>query len=257
MKLPEDWDRPDGHNQELCKLFKVNSYSPGRYALNYRLYKPEAKGRVPLVIYLHGADAVGDDNELQLSMHDIGTMFAKASWQKDHPCYIIAPQYAKGSYWSDPQVKGVLLHLIRAFSARENVDEKRIYIYGYSAGGVGTLRFVKENPGLFAAAISICGATNAGNIDELVKTPLWLVHAEDDTIVNASYQGGSSPWAVHYGSRDIYERLRDVHPEMFYTEYKTGMMKERFGVNPHCSWVAVSGPEGREIREWLFSKALQ
>ena len=33
---------------------------------------------VPLVIFLHGADAIGRDNEAQLAMHDIGTMFADA-----------------------------------------------------------------------------------------------------------------------------------------------------------------------------------
>ncbi len=257
MKIPGDWDRPAWGNEKLCRRFTRNTYSPYGYELHYRLYKPEQGGRRPLAVYLHGADAVGDDNDLQLSMHDIGTMFAREQWQKEHPCYIIAPQYGRGEYWSDLRVKNTLLSLIKDFSAKEDIDENRIYIYGYSAGGMGTLRLVKENPGLFAAAISICGATDEKEIEELAKTPLWLVHAEDDDIVKASYHGGSSVWAKHFGSRDIYEKLKDTAPELKYTEIKRGEMKERLNVNPHCSWVVVSEEDGAAYREWLFSNSMK
>ncbi|MCR4654973.1 MAG: prolyl oligopeptidase family serine peptidase [Lachnospiraceae bacterium] len=258
MKIPEDWDRPDIHNIELCKLFRSCAYKLGDYRLNYRLFMPEheKQEKIPLVIYLHGADAVGDDNELHLSMHDIGTMFAKKEWQEKNPCYIFAPQYKSGEYWSDSRVKNAVLSLIKKLSEKEDIDKNRIYIYGYSAGGVGTLRLVKENPGLFAGAISICGATNAENITELLKTPLWLIHAEDDEIVKISYKGGSTPWANHYGSSDIYEKLGGALGEILLTKYGKGEMKEKYGVNPHCSWVAVSSDEGSRFRDWLFSQRL-
>ncbi len=258
MRIPEDWDRPDKHNVELCKLFSRCILKSEHYSLNYRFFTPanEDAGRFPLVIYLHGADAVGDDNELQLSMHDIGTMFAREEWQEKNPCYIVAPQYGRSEYWSDVRVKNAVLSLVKELSQTDDIDKNRIYIYGYSAGGVGTLRLVKENPGLFAGAISICGATNAENMEELLKTPLWLVHAEDDDIVKASYKGGSTPWATHYGSLDIYEKLKASGGEIIYTELKRGEMKEKYGVNPHCSWVVVSSEDGIEFRNWLFSKRL-
>ncbi|HAG70086.1 MAG TPA: hypothetical protein DCL38_08960 [Lachnospiraceae bacterium] len=258
MKLPKDWDKPDKHNNELCRLFQKGTFPCGSFSLPYRFFSPEGRGsgkKLPLAVYLHGADAIGTDNELQLSMHDIGTMLALPSWQERHPCYILAPQYGPGQYWSDDYVKRGLLRLIHALAERPGTDENRIYIYGYSAGGVGTLRLVKENPGLFAAALSICGATNAEGLDELVKTPLWLVHAADDEIVKASYHGGESVWAVHYGSRDIYEALKDKHEDLRYTEFKKGEMKKIFSVNPHCSWVAVSDRDNDEFREWLFSRS--
>ena len=171
MKLPKDWDKPDKHNNELCRLFQKGTFPCGSFSLPYRFFSPEGRDsgkKLPLAVYLHGADAIGTDNELQLSMHDIGTMLALPSWQERHPCYILAPQYGPGQYWSDDYVKRGLLRLIHALAERPGTDENRIYIYGYSAGGVGTLRLVKENPGLFAAALSICGATNAEGLDELV-----------------------------------------------------------------------------------------
>ena len=33
---------------------------------------------------------------------------------------------------------------------------------------------------------------------------------------------------------------------------KAGELKERFGINPHCSWVPAG--EDEEVKEWLFSR---
>ena len=60
-------------------------------------------------------------------------------------------------------------------------------------------------------------------------------------------------YSAHLGSRDIYEELREIHPDLRYTEYKAGELKERYGINPHCSWVPAGQDD--EVKEWLFSKA--
>ena len=81
MLLPPDWDKAGKDNDRLCLKFDRAVYRAGGSYLPYRLFKPcvrkdvggSANEKVPLVIYLHGADAAGDDNGLQLSMHDIGT----------------------------------------------------------------------------------------------------------------------------------------------------------------------------------------
>ena len=61
----------------------------------------------------------------------------------------------------------------------------------------------------------------------------------------------------------IIEYLKDKHPELKehkdikYVEYPAGFMEEHYGVNPHCSWVAVSDLNNLDIWEWLFSKKLK
>ena len=45
-----------------------------------------------------------------------------------------------------------------------NIDDQRIYIYGYSAGGVGCFEILKYHPDVFAAAVPICGATGWENL---------------------------------------------------------------------------------------------
>ncbi len=251
MNLPADWDKPSPENRMICDRFLPGTFE---YSGNlpYRLFVPEVSEKVPLVVFLHGADAYGDDNELQLSMHDIGTVFASDNWQKTHPCYVLAPQCRRGRHWSGLLDGNRVCALIKKLMDRYgNIDPKRVYIYGYSAGGVGCLELIKYHADMFAGAVSICGATGWRDLDALIKTPIWLIHAADDLIVKASYRTESGE-SVHLGSRDIFGELKDLHPDLHYTEYRAGEMKDVYGINPHCSWV----PAGRDetVKEWLFSR---
>ncbi len=251
MKLPPDWDKASPGNKKLCDMFSHETYE---YCgtLPYRLFVSECKEQVPLVVFLHGADAYGNDNELQLVLHDIGTVFAADDWQMQHPCYILAPQCKRGRHWSGlidgERICALVEDLLKRF---DNIDPKRVYIYGYSAGGVGTLEIIKYHSKLFTAAVSICGATGTRDLNALTKTPIWLIHAEDDLIVKASYKAETYV-SSHLGSRDIFEVLKDIHPDLHYTEYKEGELKEKYGINPHCSWVLAG--RDKAVKEWLFSR---
>ncbi len=251
MKLPSDWDQPSPDNKQICAKFTYGTFDYSG-ELPYRLFTPATDAQVPLVVYLHGADAYGKDNELPLTMHDIGTIFALDEWQKSHPCYVLAPQCNRGRHWAGLLDGSRVLALVKELSAQfTNIDPNRLYIYGYSAGGVGTLGLIKYHPTVFAAAVSICGATGREDLRALTKTPLWLLHAADDQIVKASYKANGGD-IVHLGSRDIYEELHTLHPDLHYTEYPSGSLQSTYSINPHCSWVPAG--ENTEVKEWLFSK---
>ena len=158
-----------------------------------------------------------------------------------------------------PEVMDPLWELLNdVMDSHEDIDRQRVYVYGYSAGGVGLLKLLKEHPGYFAAAVSICGATGLGSIDNLLKTPLWMVHAADDTIVKATYRTDPLKEPANLGSADIYAHFNDLpcagRADLRYTEYPEGYMQDKLGVNPHCSWTAVSDEKNSEIWEWMFLK---
>jgi predicted peptidase len=184
-------------------------------------------------------------------------------------------------HWAMPEIKELLWELLNdTIKSREDIDRQRIYVYGYSAGGVGLLKLLKEAPGFFAAAVSICGATGLTDIDKLLDTPLWMVHAADDAIVRASYRTDRIHEPANLGSADIYAHFAKGHDaesdinrmngegistyqirkyagektDLRYTEYAAGYMSEKIGVNPHCSWVMVSNAKSKEIWEWMFLK---
>ncbi len=260
MLLPPNWDTPSAGNEKLCARFEKRVYNDKSGVLNYRYFEPKVRGKkaLPLVLYLHGADAAGDDNELQLSMHDIGTFLARDDMMKRHPSYVLAPQYGEMRHWAMPEVKDSLWGLIdTTIREHPDIDPGRMYVYGYSAGAVGALRIVKERPGFFAAALCICGATGAWNIDSLLRIPLYMIHAADDTIVRPTYRTDKNITPGNLGSADIYDRFRKEHKDIKYVEYPAGFMEEHYGVNPHCSWVAVSDLKNLDIWEWLFSKKLK
>ncbi|MCR5237934.1 MAG: hypothetical protein K6E34_12115 [Lachnospiraceae bacterium] len=267
LKWPEDWDKPDQGNDLLCRKFMSGIWhGENGFYFKYRYFRPEVKSRgngedikFPLALYIHGADAFGDDNALQLEIHDIGTMFAKDSWQDNNPCYILAPQCRMDRHWSRRDTCNMLQEFVLDFISRHNdIDTGRIYVYGYSAGGLGILNLIKSFPDFYAAAVPICGATNGDGIKELLKTPVWLIHAEDDRIVRASYGDPGEGSGFFLGSADIYQVLtkyNDRHVDIRYTGYPEGWMKKVFGVNPHCSWVTVSDErQGDAIRRWMFGK---
>lgn len=266
MLWPEDWDKPSDGNKVLCARFASGIWhGDNDISFKYRYFRPTVKSgqnseaEFPLVLHLHGADAFGDDNEMQIEMHDIGTMFAKDEWQDKHPCYILIPQCDQYTHWSRSDVTKEVQRLVESFADRyKEIDKSRIYVYGYSAGGLGTFNLIKKFPNYYAGAIPICGATNGDGLQEMLKTPIWMIHAIDDRIVKASYGNPGEGSKFYMGSHDLYDvaqKYVNVNTDFRYTEYPQGWMKKLFGVNPHCSWVAVSDDKfGAEIREWLFKQ---
>ncbi|MBR1742444.1 MAG: hypothetical protein IJ733_11390 [Lachnospiraceae bacterium] len=248
------WDRPGEENADRVNRFQRDEYGKGRICIPYRLYQSEGEGSLPLVVFLHGADAVGEDNESQLSLHDVGTVFAAPSWQEKHPCHIIAPQYMRGMHWANPVMINALQSLVEYAAEALRADKSRIYIYGYSAGAIGIFSLLKEYSSYYAAAIPICGSTSTENIERLAETPMWLFHAADDPIVSSGRLKMNFGRNEHLGSHVIAEQLQKVDgADVHYTEYPEGVMMDKYGLHPHCSWVLMGQDE--RAKEWLFSKS--
>ena len=248
----KDWDKPSAENAVRCRSFEAASYEFNGIEMPYRYFEAKTGEKVPVVLFLHGADVTGRDNLQQLSMHDIGTIFADPAWQKKEPCHILAPQYDNGTHWAAGNTGRWLQSLVGDHLRRhENADRDRIYIYGYSAGAIGALELLKKYPGFYAAAVLICGSTGTEGLEELKKIPLWLYHADDDMIVNSGIHRGM--WKEEYlGSAALYERLKALGAEDIHlTSFEPGEMMRRYGLHAHCSWV----PAGKDVKmwKWLFS----
>jgi predicted peptidase len=208
---------------------------------------------VPLILFLHGADVTGRDNELQIRAHDIGSVLAREKWQAIQPSVILAPQYDLGYHWSRPATMGVLFDLMESLSIEFPItDPERALVYGYSAGGIGALKMIKRRPGYFKKAIIMCAATGNEMLQELTSTPMWLFHAADDGVVsNRKLRLYTSE--SYLGSVGIYELLKDtMADDIRYTEYAPGELMEKYGVDPHCAWVPVSRDEA--ALKWFIEK---
>jgi predicted esterase len=197
----------------------------------YRLFVPKAydgKTPLPLVVFLHGAGEKGTDNQKQLSNRANGAMvFAESA---KNPCFMAVPQCPPPKSWYDTMQRKHVPRIIAQISKEYKVDPERIYITGISLGGNGTWVQLADNPGLYAAAIPICG-WGAGHYAEFKNVPLWAFHAADDPTVKVG------------GTDDAVRGLREAGGDPIYTRYEKG---------GHGSWVfAYKTPA---LVDWFFAQ---
>lgn len=94
--------------------------------------------------------------------------------------------FAAESFYTEP-IKALLDEFI---AEHPNIDTKRIYVGGCSAGGYMTMNMLIKYPEVFAAAFPICeyyldSKITDGQIKELAKKPLWFTYALNDGTVNS------------------------------------------------------------------------
>ncbi|MDB4354001.1 prolyl oligopeptidase family serine peptidase [Akkermansiaceae bacterium] len=142
--------------------------------------------KVPLVISLHGKSN-NDENGKQIGF---AKKFAQDGNYKERPCLILAPlcyqpHGATGGGWDDAPGEETLSLVKDLLKKLPIIDEKRVYVLGYSMGGFGTWHFLKEEPKIFAAGVPIAGGANG--VGKLRSMPIWSFHgAKDDVVGPAS-----------------------------------------------------------------------
>jgi len=200
----------------------------GDWAMPYRLFRPEATGKLPLIVYLHGSGGQGDDNLKQLGL---GNIFGTRVWllpenQKSNPCYVLVPQTDRGWVRYDPEklekgvyemVPGVgqgmqkVLEAIDAVSREFQIDDRRIYVMGQSMGGAGAWNAIASRPKFFAAAVTCCGSISKDDGTASIDTPLWNFHGDADATVPVSIsreriaarrKAGGRPLSTEYAGVD-------------------------------------------------------
>ena len=218
-------------------VYEKKEYVHNGNTLPYRILYPEnydKKKKYPLLLVLHGAGERGNDNEKHL-VHG-SKLFIKEENRKNFPAIVVFPQCPEESFWAAAKIDRTAQpfkiefdysaqpnwplvaanELVKKLMNEEAVDKSKLYITGLSMGGMGTFESVYRNPGLYAAALPICGGGDVKNYDKRVaKTAFWVFHGAADAIVDAKL------------SQEMVEKLKTLKAEVKYTEYP--------GVN-HNSW---------------------
>ena len=207
-------------SEGLQDKFEARTHKSDR-VMPYRLFRPEAAGKLPLVVYLHGSGGLGDDNLKQLAF---GNIFGTRLWllpenQKRFPCYVLAPQTDRGWIrydFSEQPAKELpgfgdgnrlALEIVDALRREFAIDEHRIYVAGNSMGGAGVWNMLANRQHFFAAAVICCGGISPDDGTGSVETPLWDFHGDADQIVPVS------------SSRDRIAARRKAGGRPLYTEY--------------------------------------
>lgn len=148
---------------------------------NFWVYTPKdydsTRCDKPIILFLHGASLSGSDLN---RVRKYGPLAAIAMG-RDIDAVIVAPQ-SPGGGWNADNVNNVLNWALDHYS----VDTNRIYVFGMSMGGYGTINYVGTYPDRIAAAMALCGGGNLKNYCGLNKVPLWIMHGTADKAVGVS-----------------------------------------------------------------------
>lgn len=145
------------------RAFIKKNYSIGNINIPYRealLYNNKDE-EASLILFLHGMDGRGTDNELQIR-YDLARNLYKQLALNEHKAIIIAPQTTQSWHQYTSVIKSLLDQVCR----EKKVDPKRIYVCGYSMGGSGTWSMVLSYPGYFAAAMPIAAGCPISTLDQ-------------------------------------------------------------------------------------------
>jgi dienelactone hydrolase len=175
-------------------------------------YSAGAGRKYPLVIYLHGADARGNNDNKNLQRQTARYFAHQARTVSSFNAFVLSPQVPTGQqfvgvefnngpyqqsattltaamqltenlirYLTDPG-NNTSLAATLGFSAAE-VDVSRLYVVGDSMGAYGTWDTVGRGAIPYAAGIASAGSGPANRLAAVMATPLWVIHGEMDAVV--------------------------------------------------------------------------
>ncbi len=146
---------------------------PWRYLLHLPKGYEDSDKKWPLMFYLHGRSARGNDFSRVRRYGPPSFLDKKPGF----PFIAVSPQLPAGSW---PYRS--LLELIDELTELYRIDENRIYLTGVSLGGGGAWYLAATNPDRFAAMVPLCGYGGVSLAKKLTNLPIWAFHGAEDAI---------------------------------------------------------------------------
>jgi predicted peptidase len=270
---------------EVLALFEAREFE----GVKYRLLKPidlaETSGKkYPMILSLHGAGGVGNDNVRNL--RGWGTVFAEEEWRRKHPCFVVVPQ-SPGLWqtpgttaaftdeaiaklpkdWQDfiaskqekrlqnPELANLdrVFLLLDALAEEFPIDTDRVYVQGHSMGGFGTWTAVVEQPNRFAAAIASAGWIGPwADVTPIKDLPMWAFQGAQDSEVQAKLGNATFEWMKQLGHNLKFTEMANRGHNVVHAALKyTGDSPVEGGVTKYAS---DKCDKTADVWEWLFSK---
>ncbi len=141
-------------------------------------YEPE-KHTYPLVLMLHG-----------ISRHMYGgKVLARPLMRSNFPFFVVIPIAPFGFVWAvppglapHPEALPLAMDVLHSVQHHYRINDRQIYLTGYSMGGVGTWAALARYHDVFAAAAptdSWWNPVEAGSIDNI---PVWMFQGAQDAV---------------------------------------------------------------------------
>ena len=196
----------------------------------FRLKTGNSKREKPLLLFLHGAGALGEDNVKQF------IEFKTAVGRIKQDCFILLPQ--QSSVFAEENAENIdvytksLRNLIELLAHSYPIDKNRIYLTGISLGGACVWYSLYNCPKFYAAGIPLMGYmpeaySSVFRKENFAKENIWAGHAKDDKLVPAD------------SDINIYNKIKDICTIKFSLYDKGGhnMMRAFYAKEKWQEWL--------------------
>ena len=208
--------------------------------IDYRVYIPvgyDPAKKYPVILYLHGRGARGNDNERQIGGAHLGSviqLFDMKHPERYRSFIAVFPQTQ--SNWVGDAAEDAIKALDQTVM-EFNGDPQRVYLAGLSLGGYGSWYLAAKYPKKFAAVVPVAGGINPPVAvqriqpdirQKLVPEMVALYSAQDPYAAFAKAIGKTPVWIFHGGqddtvdvneSRKMAAALKAAGGTVKYTEY--------------------------------------
>lgn len=196
----------------------------------------------PVILFLHGKGERGNGPSDLPAVARWGLAKFRSERRRllgrPFPFRVVAPQCPTANTWCDADLQFGLDRLIDDIFERAG-DPARLYLAGFSMGGIGAFCLALRQPHRFAALVSACGScATPDSLPELAHLPLWIAYGEDDELSELTA-----------GSREIVARLSG-HGRLVERAYRLG---HRGGQGPHVRTCDAAFAEP-DLYDWLLGQ---
>lgn len=202
--------------------------------LNYLLFMPRdssavENGKFPLIISLHGIGERGDD----LWRVKLDGLPKILDGNNAFPFIVISPQCPTSTQWYyNDGIQLKVDRLIDSAIARYPIDTNRIYLTGYSMGGIGTIDLAIRYPYRFAALNPIAFRIEEGwNLCVIKDIPMWAFHGQLDPVIPIFKAQSVINTLISCGGNPLFT----IYPDLY-----------------HDSWTRTYN--NSTLYQWLLSK---
>ncbi len=171
---------------ELPAGFQERVYRDERGEHKYTVFLPaqyNAETQWPVILYLHGASARGNDNRLPIVDGLAPHIRARAD---NFPFVVVFPQcedvscrHTDGWLAENPDAKRAL-RILDEVEHDFSIDRRREILTGPSIGARGCWSVACANPSRWAGVLIVAGLANPADGAKLKDTPVWVCHGEKD-----------------------------------------------------------------------------
>lgn len=221
--------------------------------LAYNVFIPTGTGgaeKYPLVLFMADASTPGPNVKLPLTQGYGGLVWATDEFQREHPCFVVVPQYPYievDNQWHTGKQVDMTIELIRDLCKKYPVDTDRLYTTGQSMGGMMSMYFNVKYKGFFAASLYVACQWDISRMKDFGNDKFVYIAAEGDP----GGHGGQVALMdlfreenVKYGTASWSARL----PEPQQDEKAAALLAEGF----NCNFITFEGntvlPAGTDMK---------